>query len=152
MQQYLVHYEKLCYSGIMIDTRFSVSVQIMMTLGHYSDELVSSDTLASVLKTNPTFVRKIVSRLVDAKLIKSYRGKGGGIELARDPSSISLNDIYLASTDEKKLINVHKKPISKNCDVSRCIDGVLDDVVCGIEKSTQNYLSKKLLSDLIKKV
>jgi Rrf2 family protein len=136
----------------MIDTRFSVSIQIMMTLGHKSNELVSSDTLAKVLKTNPTFVRKIVSRLVAADLIKSYRGKGGGIELAKHPSDISLNDIYLASTDEKRFINVHKKPISKACDVSRCIDSVLDEVVCGIEKSNQSYLSKKLLSDLIKKV
>lgn len=136
----------------MIDTRFSVSVQIMMTLGHNPDELISSDTLANLLTTNPTFVRKIVSRLVAAHLIKSYRGKGGGIELAKHPSDISLNDIYLASTDEKRLINVHKKPISKTCDVSRCIYSVLDDIVCGIEKSTQSYLSKKLLSDLIKKV
>ena len=136
----------------MIDTRFSVSIQIMMTLGHHPDELINSETLAKVLKTNPTFVRKIVSRLVASNLIKSYRGKGGGIELAKHPSEISLNDIYLASTDEKKLINVHKKPVTKACDVSRCIDSVLEHVVCGIEKSTQSYLSKKLLSELIKKV
>jgi len=136
----------------MIDTRFSVSIQIMMTAAHHKDELVTSDLLANALDTNPTFVRKMVSRLVEADLLKSYRGKGGGIELARRPNQISLNDIYIASTNEKKLINVHNKPVVKTCEVSCCIKSVLNNLVDGIESSTQSYLAKKTLHDLMKQV
>lgn len=136
----------------MIDTRFSVSVQIMMTVAYHPDELVTSELLANALDTNPTFIRKIISRLVEGDLIKSYRGKGGGIKLAKKPSEISLKDIYLASTNEKRLVNVHSKPVYRACKVSCCIENVLEDIVCGIEHSTQTYLAKKNLSDLMKKV
>lgn len=136
----------------MVDTRFSVSVQIMMTLAFHSDELMNSEALAKVLKTNPTFVRKLVSNLVEDGLIESFRGKGGGIKLAKSPSDISLKDIYIASTEEKTLISKHKKPIVKACAVSCCIENVLDDIVDGIETSTQTFLAKKNLSDLMRQV
>lgn len=136
----------------MVDTRFSVSVQIMMTLAHHSDELMNSDGLAKVFKTNPTFIRKLVSNLVEAELIESFRGKGGGIRIAKPPQDISLKDIYLAATEHKRLISVHKKPVQKACLVSCCIEDVLNDIVCGIENTTQSYLAKKTLNDLMKKV
>jgi Rrf2 family protein len=136
----------------MIDTRFSVSIQIMMTVAHHCEGLVTSEELAKVLDTNPTFVRKVVSRLVEAELITSFRGKNGGVQLAKRPNEISLKDIYLASTEEKPLINVHNKRVLKTCSVSCCIEDVLDEVVGGIEASTQNYLAKKTLGDLMKKV
>lgn len=141
-----------CYTSFMVDTRFSVSVQIMMTLAYHSDEMMNSDIIAKALKTNATFIRKLVSNLVDAGLVDSFRGKNGGVKIAKAPTEISLNDIYIASTHEKPLISMHKKPVLKACPVSCCIEDVLTDVVDGIELSTQNYLSKKYLSDLMKKV
>ena len=42
------------------------------------------------------FLRKIVKRMVAAGLIRSARGKGGGLRLARDPRRISLLDIIKA--------------------------------------------------------
>lgn len=136
----------------MVDTRFSVSLQIMVTLAYNSDELVNSDYLAKILKTNPTFIRKLVSRLVEANLIESFRGKGGGIKIAQAPQSISLKEIYLASTNDKPLISSHKKPVLKSCPVSCSMDSIFCDIADGIENSTQSYLSNKYLSDLVKKV
>lgn len=136
----------------MVDTRFSVSIQIMMTLAAHNDELVNSELLSKVLKTNPTFVRKLVSNLVSANLITSFRGKGGGIKIATDPSNISLREIYCASTQEKTLVKVHKKPVSKTCSVSCCINDVLQSVVSGIEQSTHKYLEGKTLNDLMSQV
>lgn len=136
----------------MVDTRFSVSVQIMVTLAYHSDELMNSELLAKSLKTNATFIRKLVSNLVDAKLVESFRGKGGGVKLAKDPAGITLKEIYLASTEAKTLISSHKKPITKACPVSCSFDDIFCDIVGGIESSTQSYLAKKYLSDLLKKV
>lgn len=136
----------------MVDTRFSVSVQILMTLASHGDELVNSELLARVLKTNPTFIRKLVANLVDAQLVESFRGKGGGIKLARVPEKISLKDIYLAATESKPLVSVHKKPVMKACVVSCCIKEVLEEIVEGIEDSTQKFLSRKNLAELMKKV
>lgn len=136
----------------MVDTRFSVSVQIMVTLAYHSDELMNSDSLSKVLKTNPTFVRKLVSKLVEAKLVDSYRGKGGGIKIAKSATEISLKDIYLASTEAKTLVSSHQKPSVKACAVSCSMHQIFGDIVDGIENSTTNYLAKRYLSDLLKKI
>lgn len=113
---------------------------------------MNSDTLAKVLKTNPTFIRKLVSNLVEAQLVESFRGKGGGIKIGKSPQNISLKEIYLAATEDKRLISCHKKPTIKACPVSCCIKDVLEDIVEGIEETTQSYLSKKNLQDLMQKV
>ncbi len=136
----------------MVDTRFSLSIHVMITLAYKKDELVNSEYLAGVLKTNATFVRKIVSRLVDAELVESFRGKGGGIRIAKSASEISLKDIYTAAVEEKCLVSTHKKPVFKSCPVSCCMDEIMMGVVDGIESSTKSYLGKQHLSDLLKKV
>lgn len=136
----------------MVDTRFSVSLQIMVTLAYHSDELVNSAFLAKILKTNPTFVRKLVSQLVAAHLVESFRGQGGGIKLARTLENINLKEIYLAAIEDKPLIARHKKPIVKSCVVSCSIENLFCEVINGIEKSTQEYLQKKTLSDIVKKI
>jgi Rrf2 family protein len=134
----------------MVDTRFSVSVQIMVTLAYHSDELMSSSSLSKVFKTNPTFIRKLVSNLVKAKLVKSFRGKDGGIKIARPATEITLKDIYVASTDDKTLVSAHKKPTVKACPVSCNMDKIFSDIVEGIESSTKSFLAKKYLSDILK--
>lgn len=136
----------------MVDTRFSMSIQIMMSLAYHGDELMNSDRLAKSIKTNATFVRKLVSRLVDAGLVQSFRGKSGGIRLAKPPGEISLKDIYLASTCEKTLIACHKKPVNKACPVSGCIEDVIGEIVDGIEETTKKYLLNKKLDQLMRKI
>ena len=136
----------------MVDTRFSMSVQIMMSLAYHGEELMNSELLAKSIKTNATFVRKLVSRLVEAGLVQSFRGKAGGIKLAKSPSEITLKDIYVAATCEKTLIACHKKPVNKNCPVSGCIEEVIGDIVDGIEETTKKYLLNKRLDQLMKSV
>jgi DNA-binding IscR family transcriptional regulator len=97
-------------------------------------------------------VRKIVSRLVEAGLVESFRGKGGGVKIARAPSEISLSEIYVAAVEEKCLLSTHRKPVMKSCPVSCCMDDILTNIVDGIETSTKSYLSRMHLSDLLKKV
>jgi len=136
----------------MVDTRFPVSVHIMISLAYHQDELMNSESLAKNLKTNATFIRKLVARLVEAKLIVSYRGKGGGIKIARSPSQITLRDIYVAASEEKTLVSAPTKPVTKACPVSCSMNTILCEIVSGIETSTKNYLSQKYLSDLLKDV
>jgi Rrf2 family protein len=136
----------------MVDTRFPVSVHIMVSLAYHYDELMNSEQLASVVKTNPTFIRKLVSRLVEAGLIESFRGKGGGIKIAKSPADISLKDIYLASLEEKPLLCAPKKPITKACPVSCSMNDILCKVIEGMEITTQNYLSSMTLQDLLEQV
>lgn len=140
------------YTCPMVDTRFSVSVHIMLTLAYHQDELMNSEYLARVLKTNPTFIRKLVSKLAHSGLIISYRGKGGGIKMAQPPTKIALSDIYKAALEDKTLVSPHKKPAVKACAVSCSMNEILCGIVQGIEDSTTSFLSHIYLSDLLKKI
>lgn len=136
----------------MVDTRFSVSVQIMTTLAFHEGELMSSDSFANQLQTNATFIRKLIARMVQAGLIESFRGKGGGIKLAKAPKEISLKEIYQVVMEDKPIISTHQKPVFKQCQVSCSMGEILCDVVKGMEKTTLTYLEKQRLSDLVSKI
>lgn len=135
----------------MVDTRFSTSVHIMTALACAKDCLVTSPTLAHSVRTSPIVVRRLVSKLVEHGLVKSFRGKTGGIELARGADQITLRDIYEATTD-KPLLAVSEKPAQKSCVVSCAMGKILDDVVMGLENRSLEYLQGIKLSELAERV
>jgi Rrf2 family protein len=140
------------YTVSMVDTRFSVSVHIVVSLAYRPEVLTNSDALAGVLKTNPTFIRKLVSKLVEAGIVQSFRGKGGGIRLARSPKEITLRDIYVAAMDDKALMSTPKKSAHRACKVSCSMTDILCEVSEGVELATKSYLAKTVVHDLLKKI
>ncbi len=112
---------------------------------------MTSEVLASSVRTNPTVVRRLVAKLVDAGLLKAYKGKSGGVELARKAQEISLKDIYVASSG-KKLINAPDKSPNKKCTVSCSMGKLMGDVIEGLEENSMSYLADIRLSDLASKV
>lgn len=135
----------------MDDTRFTVSVHIVTAMAYRPDELVTSPTLAKSICTNPIVVRRLVSRLVEHGLVVSFRGKAGGLRLARRPEEITLRDIYEAST-ERPIVAVPAKPAQKECAVSCSMKKILGEVVRGLETATLDYLGKIRVSELVAKV
>lgn len=136
----------------MVDTRFPISVHIMTYLAYQPDTSLSSIELARSLKTNPAFVRRLVRRLVEAGLIQSTRGKGGGITLARPAKEITLKDIYIASLQDKQLVCLPKKPPKISCPVSCSMSDVLAKIVHGIESSTLKYLEEITLQQILNSI
>ena len=135
----------------MVDTKFAVSVHLMATLAYNKDRLINSDQLAISLKTNPSFIRKLVVMLSSAGLIESFRGKNGGIRLASHPKKISLDQIYDA-VSENKIINVPEKSPHKGCPVSCIMGNVLDKISTSVEESTRLVLSKTTLQELLSEI
>ena len=135
----------------MVDQRFSVSVHIMTSLAYEKGDLMTSEALAKSVRTNATVVRRLVSKLVDAGLLDSFKGKAGGVKLSKPAREITLKDIYVAASG-KPLLNTPDKEPNKQCNVSCAMNKLLDDVCDGLEKSSMSYLSGIKLSDLASKV
>lgn len=114
-------------------------------------KLVTSDYLAKSIRTNPTVVRRLVARLVDAELVKAYKGKSGGIELAKCPDKISLGDIYSATVEKTLLASPDKSPVRK-CAVSCSMVEMMKSIIGGVEESSIKYLSGITLADLRGKI
>lgn len=112
---------------------------------------MTSEVLASSVRTNPTVVRRLVAKLVEAGLLKAYKGKAGGVELAKKAQEITLRDIYVAASG-KKLIHAPDKTPNKKCTVSCSMGKLFGDVIEGLEENSMSYLSNIRLSDLSSKV
>ncbi len=130
------------------NVQFSVAAHVMAALGVHHGEVVTSASLAMSVNAEPSFVRKLVSKLSKAGLVKATRGKGGACTLARPPDEITLLDIYRAS-HVPPAFSIHHYAVEKSCPTSCNIKGVmalvLDDAQAEFEKS----LARRTLSDLV---
>lgn len=135
----------------MLDQRFAASAHIMTLLAFHQEELITSDYLAKSIRTNPAAVRRLLAKLVEAGLLESFKGKAGGVRLAKSPKEISLKDIYKAVTD-KSLVHASTKEPQKLCPVSCAFKKIFSEIADGIENSSMGYLAKIKLSDLAAKV
>lgn len=52
-----------------------------------------------------SFLAKILQKLVDAKIVKSFKGMKGGFQLARKPADISLLDV-IEATEGPVVMNI----------------------------------------------
>jgi Rrf2 family protein len=135
----------------MVDTRFPVSIHIMTSLAYNQPNLVSSEQLALSIKTNASFIRKLVVSLSNAGLVESVRGKAGGIRLAKNPKEITLDQIYKAVTDNTLMPLPDKTP-NKSCAISCGMGDVLNKISTEIEEHTLKQLAKKSLSEILSSV
>ncbi len=73
------------------------AVRVMLQLATLpGGSRTSRADLARTAEAPPTFVAKILQQLVDARLVTSHAGRGGGFELAQTPSHVTLLDIVTA--------------------------------------------------------
>jgi Rrf2 family transcriptional regulator, iron-sulfur cluster assembly transcription factor len=63
----------------------------------YRKEPMSAKALSKETEIPQGYLSKIMKHMVDAKLVISQKGHGGGFVLAKAPSKIRFSDIMLAS-------------------------------------------------------
>ncbi len=108
-------------------------------------EIVSVASLVRALRIPRPFLRKILQILGKRKLIRSYKGTGGGFTLALRADKIYLVDIMEIFQGPLSLNEcMFKKDLCSNrgkCPLKRKIDS--------IEKYVKNELSKLTVASLI---
>ncbi|MCK4690640.1 MAG: Rrf2 family transcriptional regulator [Desulfuromonadales bacterium] len=67
------------------------------------DEIVLKKDICRTQDVTPAFLTKILQPLIKAGIVSSQRGVGGGFLLAKDPSEITLLDIFQAEEGQLKL-------------------------------------------------
>lgn len=130
------------------DHGYSTALHILASLAFRAPELVSSQVLARGLKTNPSLVRRVISRLSKAGLVRSIKGKNGGNMLAKAPSEIDLGEVYRAVRDGP-LFETFDKPPYSACPVSCGIGSVLSEVYDELESGLERKMAKIKLSRVI---
>lgn len=131
--------------------QFTVAAHLMTALAFWSGEGIASAMLAESVNTDPSFVRKSLSKLAKAGLVRTKRGKNGASTLARPPKRITLLDIYRAS-EAPQAFAIHAYPANKGCAVSCNVKDGLQSVLLRGQKSFEKTLAGITLADLVAEV
>jgi len=135
---------------MQIGTRFSVSIHILLCVEVFRDQCkVTSDFIASSVKTNPVVIRKIMGLLKEAGIIEIASGTGG-ILLTRPPAKITLLDIFRAVEPLKdgELFRIHEDT-APGCPVGGNIEALLGGYFSKAQESLERQLGKSTLEDLL---
>ncbi|MGD9496917.1 MAG: Rrf2 family transcriptional regulator [Armatimonadota bacterium] len=128
---------------IHISEAASLALHALALLAHSAPERRTAAELAERLDASEAHLAKVLQRLRRARLVASVRGPHGGFVLARDPSEISLLEVY--ETIEGPLddaLCTMDKPV---CRGEQCLFGGL---LCTLTREARAYLSGTKLDQL----
>ena len=128
-------------------TKLSDAVHIVVFIAINPEINLSSNTIATSVQTNPSFVRQIMMKLKKAGLMSSINGHAKP-SLAKHPKEITLLDIYKAVEGNKPLLHLdtHTNP---DCRVGVNIQLALQDYYDEIQKETEKHMSSITLQNII---
>lgn len=108
---------------------------------------VTAHDVARELKIESDYAQQILQRLRKGGIIESVRGPTGGYKLVRDPRSITLKDLILATEGTTFDVMCDSKPLEQACSTS--------DYACSLKgawvelkKHVESYLETVTLESL----
>jgi Rrf2 family protein len=98
-----------------LSTKSTYGLRALIDLAVYSEEeIVSISSIATRENISLSYLEQLVAKLKKAGLVVSIRGAGGGYQLAREASEISVGDILRAL--EGNLEAVKCPGLSNSCE------------------------------------
>jgi Rrf2 family nitric oxide-sensitive transcriptional repressor len=124
------------------------SLRVLMYLAVNRQRLVNISEIADCFAISRNHLVKVIHNLARGSFIKSYRGKGGGIELAREPAQINIGKVVRYTEGPPRPVecfDVEKNHciISGVCGLAEVIDQACDSFFTTLDRYT--------LADLLKR-
>jgi Rrf2 family protein len=136
----------------VLSSRFAVAVHVLSMIAmSEDDEAVTSDFIASSVRTNAVVVRRLLGKLRQVGLVRIQPGPRGGARLVKPASKILLSDVYRA-VEEGQVLSLHKNPPNPRCPVGRNIGGVLSGIFGEAEAAMEATLRRRTLADVVGEV
>lgn len=132
---------------MMANTQLSDATHILAYVALHTNDELKSDRIASSLNTDPTMVRRMMSKLRKAGLLESTKGIAKP-KLACSPVQITLRDIYLAVSTRRELLSVDRDT-SQSCPVGSVIPKVMTTYYQEIQISAEGRMARITLQDVI---
>jgi Rrf2 family protein len=132
-------------------SRFAVAIHLLCALTSAGEAGATSAQLARSVNTSPVVVRRLLGRLVRARMVEGQGGRSGGYKLTRDPARIRL-DTLLATVEPDGLLAMHENPANRACPVSCAIKPVLGDLFADAERAMHSSLKRATLADVYRQV
>lgn len=103
-------------------TDFALRVLIYLAL--HPGKTISINEIARAFEMSRNHLLKVINELVASEMITTYRGKSGGIRLARDPATINVGYLVRRLEGEAPLINCNEPlcPILPACTLNHALN------------------------------
>ena len=103
-------------------TNFSdYSLRLLIYLGTHDEGLVTIEEIAESYGVSESHLVKVTHHLAQRGYIKTTRGKGGGIRLARSADKINLGKLVRETEENLNLVECFDKSVSKCRIESACV-------------------------------
>ena len=122
------------------------SVRILVQLAKVRDKATNA-SLAKELRIAPAYLVKLVRELARRRLVRTIKGKGGGVEILQDPKKITLLDVV--ELNEGPLVLSDCLFDAKYCDQSASCG--LKIKIAVVQRELKRILGKTTIADLIDK-
>lgn len=127
--------------------KLSDAVHILAFVSIYADGDLSSGAIAASIEANQSMVRQMMAKLVKAGLLNSQPGKVAP-SLAKDPSDITLRDIYQVVEDQHNLLHIDAKT-NPLCIVGGNIQDTLNNIYASVQQDAEASMAKHTLAEII---
>ena len=132
------------------NSRMASAVQILSVVA-YKGGGTNSEIIATSLRTNPVVVRRLLKSMAHAGLVKIRPGKDGGVQLGRDPDTITLDQIYKAVESGNGVFALRPGG-NPNCLVNRGMPGLLAPIFGTANEAVEETLRQTTLGSLVKAI
>lgn len=126
--------------------RVSDGIHILSYVYLHQDAKISSTKLAKSIDSNPSLVRRLMSRLTKAGLLVTHPGTASP-SLAKAPEEITLLDVYRAVEDQYHLLHIDDQTNPK-CPVGKNIQVVLEVEYAKVQAAAEATMAKITLAEI----
>lgn len=128
-------------------TNYALHTMVYLTFAPKGNA-VGVEQLAKVQDLSPTYLSKILTKLVKAGLIESNPGVNGGYSILKRARTISFLDVIQAIEGQTTLFSCSLE----HDDLSRNDDCLIEQVMVEAEAKMRENLNSKYIVDIAKKM
>jgi Rrf2 family protein len=133
------------------NTRLATAIEILCVVAYKGASGTTSEIVANSLRSNSVVVLRLLKNMEREGLVELRPGKDGGIQLAREPDQITLDQIYRA-VEQEPTVFATRLPGNPNCPVDSKMKGLLTPVFRATSSAVAKTLGQITLASLLKKI
>jgi len=93
------------------------ALRMLIQLGVHANRLVTVKETAEAYRVSKNHMMKVAHRLCQEGFVRSVRGNGGGLSLAKKPSEINIGDVVMCIEGDFSLVGCFE-PRCEDCRIS----------------------------------
>jgi len=122
------------------------ALRMLIQLGVHANRLVTVKETAEVYRVSKNHMMKVAHRLCQEGFVRSVRGNGGGLSLAKKPSEINIGDVVICIEGDFSLVGCFE-PRCEDCRISSAC--LLRSALRNALKAFHATLGEYTLQDLL---